>query len=217
MQEYQRAFIKFCLEGGALKFGEFKLKSGRMSPYFFNAGMFSDGATFLKLAEFYASAIKDNFLVTDYDLLFGPAYKGITLATVASMGLANAGVNKPVCFNRKEAKDHGEGGVMIGASLKGKRALLVDDVITAGTTIREAVAIAQREQGALAGIVISLNRQEVGLKSEFSAVQEVEREFNLKVAAIVSMTNLIEYLENSSEYKEYLPAMLAYRQQYGVK
>lgn len=216
MKDYQRAFIEFCLAAGALKFGEFKLKSGRMSPYFFNAGMFNEGATFLKLAEFYAAAIKDNFAAQDYDLLLGPAYKGITLATVASMGLANIGINKPVCFNRKEAKDHGEGGLMIGAPLKGKRALLVDDVITAGTTIREAVAIAKREGGTLAGIVISLNRQEIGLQTKLSAIQEVEQEFKLKVAAIITLDNVIEYLKNNSAYQTYLPLMLAYQKQYGV-
>jgi orotate phosphoribosyltransferase len=214
MQVYQREFIEFCLAQGALKFGEFKLKSGRISPYFFNAGMFKDGQAFLQLAKFYAAAIQKNFAASDYDLLFGPAYKGITLATVASMGLAEAGINIPVCFNRKEKKDHGEGGMMIGEPLKGKRALLIDDVITAGTTIREAVEIAQREQGTLAGIVIALNRQEVGLNSKLSAIQEVEQQFKLKVATIITLTDLIEYLK--LEVNEHLPMMLAYQKHYGV-
>lgn len=217
MKPYQKAFIKFCLENGALKFGEFKLKSGRISPYFFNAGMFSDGVAFSNLAKFYSAAVNEGFARTDYDLLFGPAYKGITLATVTSMGLAEMGFNVPVCFNRKEAKDHGEGGVMIGAPLKDKKALLIDDVITAGTTIREAVEIAKREAGVLVGIVIALNRQEIGLKSELSAIQEVEKEFGLKVASIVSRDDLIEYLQETPELAQYLPAMLAYKADYGAK
>jgi len=217
MKQYQRDFIKFCLDNGALVFGEFTLKSKRISPYFFNAGNFSDGVAYLNLVEYYSEGIVEGFKSSDYDMLFGPAYKGITLATCASIGLAQKGVKVPVCFNRKEPKDHGEGGVMIGASLKGKRALLVDDVITAGTTIREAVGIAQREGGVLAGIVIALNRQERGLQSELSAIQEVEKEFSLKVVSIVSRDDLITYLRETPGLQKYLPAMLEYKEQYGIK
>lgn len=216
MQEYQKEFIRFCLDAGALKFGEFILKSGRQSPYFFNAGMFKDGNSFLQLAKFYAMAITENFKDSEFDLLFGPAYKGITLATVASMGLAQMGKRVPVCFNRKEKKDHGEGGVMIGEPLKGKRALLIDDVITAGTTIREAVEITNAEHGSLAGIVIALNRQEIGLNSKLSAIQEVENTYHLKVISIITMEHLIEYVHNNDKLSSHLEALNNYRKIYGV-
>ena len=216
MKQYQRDFIHFCLENGALRFGEFVLKSKRISPYFFNAGHFCTGKAYLSLAQFYSEAVVEQFQRNEYDLLFGPAYKGITLATCTSMGLAQKDINVPVCFNRKEAKDHGEGGMMIGAPLKDQRALLIDDVITAGTTIREAVDIAQKEGGSLAGIVIALNRQEIGLHSNLSAIQEVEKEFKLKVASIISMDDLILYLQETPHLQKHLDAMLAYRAQYGI-
>ena len=158
----------------------------------------------------------EHFQRSDYDLLFGPAYKGITLATCASIGLAEKGINTPVSFNRKEAKDHGEGGMIIGTPLKGQRALLIDDVITAGTTIREAVDITKKEDGSLAGIVIALDRQEVGLNSTLSAIQEVEKTFKLKVASILSMDDLIEYLQETPHLQKHLDAMRAYRAQYGT-
>lgn len=217
MRQYQTDFIKFCLDSGALQFGEFVLKSKRISPYFFNAGKFSTGEMYWNLSKFYSAAICENFTLANYDMLFGPAYKGITLATCASIGLAQRGVNIPVCFNRKEEKDHGEGGLIIGTPLKNKKALLIDDVITAGTTVREAVDIAKREDGSLAGIVIAVNRQEIGLKSQFSAIQEVEKEFGLKVISIISRDDLIEYLHETPSLQEYLPAMLAYKAQYGVQ
>jgi orotate phosphoribosyltransferase len=216
MKPYQREFIAFCLEHGALQFGSFVLKSKRTSPYFFNAGHFSDGQAYLRLATAYAETVIQNFQPSQYDILFGPAYKGITLATCTSMGLAERDLNISVCFNRKEAKDHGEGGVMIGASLAGKRALLIDDVITAGTTIREAVHIAQREGGSLAGIVIALDRQEIGLNSPLSAIQEVSKEFNLRVAPIISRDDLIEYLQDTPGLKQHVSAMLDYKAEYGI-
>lgn len=216
MKPYQRAFIEFCLANGVLKFGEFKLKSGRISPYFFNAGLFKTGKAFAQLAEFYAAAINEHFTPSEYDLLFGPAYKGITLATAASIGLANRGLDIPVCFNRKEVKDHGEGGLMIGEPLKGKRALLIDDVVTAGTTIRDSVAIAAREGGSLAGIVIALDRQEHGLASKQSAIQEVEQTYHLRVAHIITRDDLLTYLQQTPALKQHVAAMLQYKAQYGV-
>ena len=216
MKPYQRDFIRFCIEEGALYFGEFILKSKRISPYFFNAGHLSNGRAYLNLARFYAEAVMEHFKPSEFDLLFGPAYKGITLATCTSMGLAEKGLNIPVCFNRKEYKDHGEGGMMIGAPLKNQRALLIDDVISAGTTIREAVKITQKEGGCLAGIVIALNRQEIGLQSTLSAIQEVEKEFQLKVAAIISRDDLIAYLEETPTLQKHLPAIRAYQTEYGV-
>ncbi len=216
MKPYQRDFITFCIDQGALYFGEFLLKSKRVSPYFFNAGHFSDGRAYLNLAHFYAEAVMEHFKPTEYDLLFGPAYKGITLATCTSMGLAEKGLNVPVCFNRKERKDHGEGGMMIGAPLKNQRALLIDDVISAGTTIREAVDITQKEGGSLAGILIALNRQEIGLQSSLSAIQEVEKEFQFKVASIISRDDLMAYLEETPALQKHLPAMRAYQAEYGA-
>lgn len=216
MQPYQSEFIAFCLECGVLKFGEFTLKSGRVSPYFFNAGLFKTGRAFLRLGEFYAAAIQAHFPPSDYDLLFGPAYKGIPLATAASIGLAKQGLDVPVCFNRKEVKDHGEGGVMIGASLKHQRALLIDDVITAGTTVRESLDLMAQESGTLVGIMIALNRQEVGLSAQISAVQEVQSRFGLKVASLISRDDLIQFLEKEPSLMQYIPAMVAYKKVYGV-
>lgn len=213
MEQYKHDFIEFALSRGVLKFGEFTLKSGRLSPYFFNAGLFNTGRDLAKLGEFYAQAIQASHL--NYDVLFGPAYKGIPIATTVAVALANRfNQDKPCCFNRKEAKDHGEGGNLIGAPLKGD-ILLVDDVITAGTAIRESMEIINANNAHLAGVLIALNRKEKG-KGELSAIQEVERDYGCKVFAIVDFDDLVQFIENKVEYAPYLPAMRAYREQYGV-
>lgn len=213
MQQYQRDFIEFALSRNVLKFGEFTLKSGRKSPYFFNAGLFNTGRDLAKLGEYYAAAIQASGL--SYDVLFGPAYKGIPIATTVAVALAEKfECDKPCCFNRKEAKDHGEGGNLIGAPLTGK-VLLVDDVITAGTAIRESMEIIQANGATLAGVMIALNRKEKG-KAELSAIQEVERDYACQVFAIVDFDDLLEFIEEKSEYAQYLSAMRAYRESYGV-
>lgn len=213
MEQYKRDFIEFALSREVLKFGEFTLKSGRVSPYFFNAGLFNTGRDLAKLGEFYAQAIYATGL--KFDVLFGPAYKGIPIATTVAVALVNQfDLDKPCCFNRKEAKDHGEGGNLIGSALKGD-ILLVDDVITAGTAIRESMEIIQANQANLAGVLIALNRQEKG-KGELSAIQEVERDYGCKVFSIVDFEDLLQFIEQSPKYASYLPAMKAYREQYGV-
>ncbi|CAH0534695.1 Orotate phosphoribosyltransferase [Vibrio stylophorae] len=213
MKGYQRQFIEFALEKQVLKFGEFTLKSGRQSPYFFNAGLFNTGRDLAKLGRFYAAALADSGV--DYDLVFGPAYKGIPIATTTVVALAeHHDTDVPYCFNRKEAKDHGEGGNLVGSELKG-RVMLVDDVITAGTAIRESMAIIAANQADLAGVLVAIDRQEKG-KGELSAIQEVERDFDCKVISIVSLTDLITYLEEQGDQAEHLEAVKAYRAQYGV-
>ena len=213
MQDYKIEFIKFALSRNVLRFGEFTLKSGRISPYFFNAGLFNTGADLARLGEFYAAAIEDNKL--DYDVIFGPAYKGIPIGTTVSVALFNRfGVDKPVCFNRKEAKDHGEGGNLIGSPLQGK-VLLVDDVITAGTAIREAMDLIAANQAQLSAVVIALNRKERG-KGELSAIQEVERDYQCKVLSIIELDDLMRFIAQDDNYRQYLPLMQAYQQQYGV-
>ncbi|MEH8033335.1 orotate phosphoribosyltransferase [Gallibacterium anatis] len=213
MQQYQQQFIEFALSRNVLKFGEFTLKSGRVSPYFFNAGLFNSGEDLAKLGEFYAQAIQAQQL--EYDLIFGPAYKGIPIATAAATALYHQfAINKPVCFNRKEAKDHGEGGNLIGSPLRGK-VLLIDDVITAGTAIRESMQLIEANHATLAGVMIALDRQEKG-KSDLSAIQEVERDYHCRVSSIITLEHLLTYLQQSEQYSEFLPKMLAYRQQYGI-
>ncbi len=213
MQDYKIEFIKFALSRNVLRFGEFTLKSGRISPYFFNAGLFNTGADLARLGEFYAAAIEDNKL--DYDVIFGPAYKGIPIGTTVSVALFNRfGVDKPVCFNRKEAKDHGEGGNLIGSPLQGK-VLLVDDVITAGTAIREAMDLIAANQAQLSAVVIALNRKEKD-KGELSAIQEVERDYQCKVLSIIELDDLMRFIAQDENYRQYLPLMQAYHQQYGV-
>ncbi|MES1195427.1 MAG: orotate phosphoribosyltransferase, partial [Steroidobacter sp.] len=200
-----QSFVRFCLELGVLRFGEFTLKSGRRSPYFFNAGLFNHGIAIAQLGRFYASAIMNSKL--EYDMLFGPAYKGIPLVTSVAIALADHhACNKPWAFNRKEAKDHGEGGNIVGTALKGK-VLIVDDVITAGTAIRESVDIIRSAGATPAGIVLALDRQERG-QSNLSAVQEVEQQFGLPVASIIKLADLIEHLRNSSS-NELLQAVQA--------
>ena len=213
MQAYQRDFIRFAIERGVLRVGQFTLKSGRTSPYFFNAGLFDSGLALAQLGRFYAAAIVDSGI--DFDVLFGPAYKGIPLAATTAVALAEHHQRDlPWCFNRKEAKDHGEGGTLVGAPLKG-RVLIVDDVITAGTAIREVMQIIQGQGAQAAGTLIALNRQERG-QSELSAIQEVERDFGMPVVSIVSLEQVLEYLAEDAELKQYLPAVEAYRAEYGI-
>lgn len=213
MQAYQRDFIRFAIERGVLRFGEFTLKSGRTSPYFFNAGLFNSGLALARLGRYYASAIIDSGL--SFDVLFGPAYKGIPLAASTAVALAeHHDRDLPWCFNRKEAKDHGEGGTLVGAPLAG-RVLIIDDVITAGTAIREVMQIIQGQQAQAAGVLIALNRQERG-KGELSAIQEVERDFGMPVVSIVSLEQVLEYLAGDAELKSYLPAVERYRADYGI-
>jgi len=214
MESYKQQFIEFALARQVLKFGEFTLKSGRVSPYFFNAGLFNQGADLARLGEFYAAALQDAGL--QYDMIFGPAYKGIPIATAVSIALFNRfDINKPVCFNRKETKDHGEGGNLIGSPLRGK-VLLVDDVITAGTAIRESMQIIQANEAQLSAVLIALNRQERG-NGELSAIQEVERDYQCDVLSIIDFADLMAFIETQPEYQQYLPAMRAYREQYGIK
>ncbi|CAM3161470.1 orotate phosphoribosyltransferase [Vibrio rarus] len=213
MKAYQREFIEFALEKQVLKFGEFTLKSGRTSPYFFNAGLFNTGRDLARLGRFYAAALADSAI--DYDVLFGPAYKGIPIATTTAVALADHhDTDKPYCFNRKEAKDHGEGGNLVGSALEG-RIMLVDDVITAGTAIRESMQIIQANGADLAGVLVAIDRQEKG-KGELSAIQEVERDFNCSIISIVSLTDLITFLEEKGGNAEQLESVKAYRAQYGV-
>ena len=214
MENYKQQFIEFALARQVLKFGEFTLKSGRVSPYFFNAGLFNQGADLARLGEFYAAALQDAGL--QYDMIFGPAYKGIPIATAVSIALFNRfDINKPVCFNRKETKDHGEGGNLIGSPLRGE-VLLVDDVITAGTAIRESMQIIQANDAQLSAVLIALNRQERG-NGELSAIQEVERDYQCDVLSIIDFADLMAFIETQPEYQQYLPAMRAYREQYGIK
>ncbi len=213
MKAYQREFIEFALEKQVLKFGEFTLKSGRKSPYFFNAGLFNTGRDLARLGRFYAAALVDSGI--EFDVLFGPAYKGIPIATTTAVALADHhDVDTPYCFNRKEAKDHGEGGNLVGSKLEG-RVMLVDDVITAGTAIRESMELIQANKADLAGVLVAIDRQEKG-KGELSAIQEVERDFGCAVISIVSLTDLITYLEQQRNNTEHLEAVKAYRVQYGI-
>ena len=213
MQAYQREFIQFALERGVLRFGEFTLKSGRVSPYFFNAGLFDSGLALAKLGRFYAQALVDSGL--SYDVVFGPAYKGIPLAATTAVALAEHHQrDAPWCFNRKEAKDHGEGGTLVGAPLAGN-VVIVDDVITAGTAIREVMHIIKAQGAQAAGVLIALDRQERGTGA-LSAIQEVERDFNMPVISIVSLQQVLEYLAQSAELKQYLPAVERYREEYGI-
>lgn len=213
MKEYQREFIEFALAKQVLRFGEFTLKSGRTSPYFFNAGLFNTGGDLARLGRYYASALADSGI--DYDLLFGPAYKGIPIATTTAVALADHhNIDVPYCFNRKEAKKHGEGGSLVGSELAGK-VMLVDDVITAGTAIRESMEIIKDHGAELSGVLIALDRQEKG-QGELSAIQEVERDFGTKVISIVSLTDVITYLSDKPEMQEHLENAKAYRAKYGI-
>lgn len=219
MLPYQEKFIEFALETGVLRFGEFTLKSGRTSPYFFNTGLFNSGGTMLQFSRFFAQSIINSDI--GFDVLFGPAYKGITLACGAAMSISEAtGDDVPFAFNRKEKKDHGEGGTMVGADLVGDIAI-IDDVITAGTAIRESFEMISQAGATPKAVFLALDRQELGQKdgkpTEMSAIQQVEEEFGLPVVAIATMNDLIDYLKKQGDQEENLAKMMAYRSQYGIK
>ena len=213
MRAYKSEFLDLALELGVLRFGEFTLKSGRVSPYFFNAGLFNTGYAAAKLGRFYASAIAESGV--RFDMLFGPAYKGIPLAALTAAALAeHHDIDVPYSFNRKEAKAHGEGGSVVGAPLSGD-VLIIDDVITAGTAVREAYQIISTTGAEIAGLVISLDRQERG-QGPYSAVQELKESLGIPVVSIVQLDDLINILEESSEYEQFLEPVLEYRKQHGV-
>ncbi|CBK24802.2 uncharacterized protein [Blastocystis hominis] len=210
----QKQFIEAAIRASVLRFGEFKLKSGRMSPYFFNMGNFKSGQDMLDVAESYARTILER--APEFDVIFGPAYKGIPLAAAVAAALAAHGRNVEFAYNRKEAKDHGEGGCIVGSALKDKRVLVIDDVITAGTATRESVGIIEKEGGKVVGLVIALNRQEKGNDSDLSAVQQIEKDYNFPVVSIVDLNSLINYLNQSGELSSYLEAITKYREMYGA-
>ncbi len=213
MKDYQTTFIQFALGQGVLKFGEFTLKSGRISPYFFNAGLFQTGAALSQLGRFYAQAIIDSNI--EFDMLFGPAYKGIPLAAATAIALyEQQSRDVPYAFNRKEAKTHGEGGSIVGAPLQG-RVLVIDDVMTAGTAIRESAVIVQNAQAQLAGVAIALDRRERGT-GLLSAVQEVEQTFKVPVTSIVSLEHISQYIHSHVQDEQLLARIQAYRAEYGV-
>ena len=218
MQSFRQDFIRFAIEQKVLCFGEFKTKAGRLSPYFFNAGLFNDGNSLKQLAQFYARAIIDSGI--QFDMLYGPAYKGIPLAAGTAIALAEMGRNIPYCFNRKEAKDHGEGGSTVGAKLQG-RVLIIDDVISAGTSVRESVELIRAAGATPSGVMIALDRMELGQTSRelggISAVQEVQRNYDIPVIAIATLDDLLEYLRGKQEAGQNLRAVQSYREQYGVK
>jgi orotate phosphoribosyltransferase len=219
-ENFKNEFITFALDAKVLAFGEFKTKAGRLSPYFFNAGGFNDGALLKNLGEFYAKALINSGL--EFDMLFGPAYKGITLAATTAVALASMGKAVPFCFNRKEAKDHGEGGSLVGAPLKG-RVVIIDDVISAGTSVRESVEIIRQAGATPSVVLIALDRMErSGNATEIgdsSAVQNVEKEFGMPVVSIANLASLMSFLESSknSDLQKHLPAVKAYRDQYGIQ
>jgi orotate phosphoribosyltransferase len=213
-------FIRFALEAQVLSFGEFKTKAGRQSPYFFNAGGFSDGALLGALGKYYANALLESDIA--FDMLYGPAYKGITLAAATVIALAHQNKNVPFAYNRKEAKDHGEGGTLVGAPVKG-RVVIIDDVISAGTSVRESVELIRAAGAEPAAVLIALDRMERSGNAidigEHSAVQSVEQEFGIPVIAIANLSNVMDYLDASKDpaLQQYLPAVTAYRKQYGIK
>ena len=212
MADFRKEFIAFCIEQGVLKFGRFVTKSGRTTPYFFNAGLFNTGAALERLAQFYAKAILASG--AQFDMLFGPAYKGIVLAASAAMALARQGRDVPFAFNRKEAKSHGEGGDLIGAPLAG-RVLIVDDVLTAGTAVRESLDMIAAHGATAAGVVVSLDRMERG-EGDLSAIQEIEQRHGIPVIAIASLDDLMGWLQDSAEFRQNLGSIREYRQLYGI-
>jgi orotate phosphoribosyltransferase len=215
MQDYQKAFLEYVIDRKILRFGEFTLKSGRQSPYFFNAGLFNTGQALAFIGRCYAAAIQDSGI--SYDVIFGPAYKGIPLASAASIALSeHFARDLPYCFNRKEAKDHGEGGTIVGAALKGK-VLVIDDVITAGTAIREVMGLIQQHGATAAGVVVALDREERG-QGELSAIGEIRQEYGIPVTSIISLNQIIQYLElaGNQELEKYLPQLKVYQQRYGI-
>ena len=211
-QAFRREFIEFAIRSGVLRFGEFTTKAGRLSPYFFNAGLFDDGAKLAALSRYYAQAALASGIA--FDMLFGPAYKGITLAATTAVALAESGHNVPFCFNRKEAKDHGEGGMVIGAPLHG-RALIVDDVISAGTSVRQSVEIIRGAGAVPAGVLIAIDRQERG-QGKLSASQEVTEAFGIPVTAIATLDDLLAALRARGDARDDIARILDYRQRYGV-
>jgi orotate phosphoribosyltransferase len=214
MRAYKKEFIELALEIEVLKFGEFELKSGRISPYFFNSGLFNTGYAVAKLGHAYAAAVEE--IDFEFDMLFGPAYKGIPLVVLTAAALVEHNdIDLPFCFNRKEVKAHGEGGALVGAPISG-RVLILDDVITAGTAIREAIGIIQEAGGQPAGILIALDRQERG-QGELSAVQEVQESFGIPVASILKLDDLVDHLETNEEYGDHLQNVTEYRQRYGIQ
>ena len=213
MTDFRRDFIRFAIARKAVRFGEFRTKAGRLSPYFFNSGFFNDGESLNQLAQFYAKAILASGV--EFDMLFGPAYKGIPLVAAVAVTLAQAGHNKPYSFNRKEMKDHGEGGSNIGAALAG-RVLVVDDAISAGTAVRESYDIIRSSRATPCAVMVALDRMERGV-GELSAVQEVERTFGIPVISIATLDDLVSYLESDPGHKRDLAAVNRYREQYGVK
>ncbi len=215
MKSYKSEFIEFALDRQALKFGEFTLKSGRKSPYFFNAGLFNTGKDLALLGRFYAAALMDANL--QYDVIFGPAYKGIPIVSSTVVALSeHHNVDVPYCFNRKEAKDHGEGGNLVGSSIYQQRVMLVDDVITAGTAIRESMRILEDNQSKLAGVLICLDRQEKG-RGELSAIQEIKQTYSCDVISIITLDDLIQYLYRDPSRKDQVVQVEAYRSEYGIK
>ena len=210
--DFRQDFIEFAVGCKVLRFGEFKTKAGRLSPYFFNAGLFNDGNSLGRLAEFYAKAAEAGGI--RFDMLFGPAYKGIPLVAAIAIALAQRGKNYPFAYNRKEAKDHGEGGTIVGAPLTGN-VLIVDDVISAGTSVRESVELIRAAGATPAGVLIALDRQERG-QGDLSAVQEVQRDYNIPVIAVAGLADLMAFLGNHAEFAAHREAVAAYRKQYGV-
>ncbi len=213
MPDFRQQFLRFAVEQRVLRFGEFTTKAGRVSPYFFNAGLFSDGMSLKQLGEFYAKAILTSKI--QFDVLFGPAYKGIPLASTTAIALAASGHNVAWSFNRKEAKNHGEGGQLVGAPLTG-RVLIIDDVISAGTSVRESIDIIHQHGATPAGVVIALDRMERGAGT-LSAVQEVVQTYGIPVFAIATLDDLLTYLQTGTDVKQYLPAILNYRLIYGME
>ncbi len=211
--DFRQEFIEFALAQNVLRFGEFKTKAGRLSPYFFNAGLFNDGAALDRLSQFYAKAIQASGIPVD--MLYGPAYKGIPLVSVTALALARSGRNLPFAFNRKEAKDHGEGGNIIGTPLSG-RVLIIDDVISAGTSVRESVEIIREAGATPCGVVIALDRMERGTGS-LSAVQEVEQDYRIPVVAVASLDDLMAYLKQRPDFAVHEAAVARYREEYGVE
>ena len=213
MEHYQKEFIEFAIEKQVLCFGEFKLKSGRVSPYFFNSGLFNDGKSLAELGKFYAAAVKHAGL--GFNMIYGPAYKGIPLASTMAIAFQEQyQINYPFCFNRKEIKDHGEGGITFGSEIQG-RVLIIDDVISAGTSIRESMDIISAKNGTTVAAVVAVDRQERG-QGERSAIQEVEQDHNIKVISIISLDQIINYLTEHGEMQPHLDAIQAYKAQYGV-
>jgi len=214
MEAYQKEFVEFCLAHEVLRFGDFTLKSGRLSPYFFNAGLFNTGESLETLGTYYARTLHDSKI--EFDVLFGPAYKGIPLVTTTAVALAKLyKIAAPFAYDRKEVKNHGEGGLLVGAALQGQRVVIVDDVISAGTAIRRSIEILTEAGAIFAGVLIAMDRQEVG-QGSLSAIQELETTYQVPVCPIISLADLMSYLALDPKNSEYLQAMRVYQQQYGI-